>query len=125
MPTEEFWIGLTASPRLASPRLFLRYACIFFSVIISTGRQRISQVNQGRFVALSALQMLIWIVIPNLSGSTMTNIKNLLRFIIIFRHLLGLSTSPRFLVFSRLLSHEVHKITSSPFELVSLFEPLL
>lgn len=32
-------------------------------------------------------QVLIWIVIPNLGGSTMANTKNVLRFIIIFQYL--------------------------------------
>ncbi|XP_044473642.1 putative cyclic nucleotide-gated ion channel 15 [Mangifera indica] len=37
--------------------------------------------------ALPLPQVLIWIVIPNLRGSTMTNTKNVLRFIIIFQYL--------------------------------------
>ncbi|CAM8972990.1 unnamed protein product [Rhodiola kirilowii] len=37
--------------------------------------------------ALPLPQVLIWIVIPNLSGSTMTNTKNMLRFIIIFQYI--------------------------------------
>ncbi|CAM8961322.1 unnamed protein product [Rhodiola kirilowii] len=36
--------------------------------------------------ALPLPQVLIWIVIPNLSGSIMTNTKNMLRFIIIFQY---------------------------------------
>ncbi|XP_017984006.1 PREDICTED: putative cyclic nucleotide-gated ion channel 15 [Theobroma cacao] len=37
--------------------------------------------------ALPLPQVLIWIVIPNLKGSTTTNTKNVLRFIIIFQYL--------------------------------------
>ncbi|XP_057448968.1 protein CNGC15b-like [Lotus japonicus] len=37
--------------------------------------------------ALPLPQVLIWIVIPSLGGSTMTNTKNVLRFIIIFQYL--------------------------------------
>ncbi|TKY67205.1 putative cyclic nucleotide-gated ion channel 15 [Spatholobus suberectus] len=37
--------------------------------------------------ALPLPQVLIWIVIPNLGGSTMANTKNVLRFIIIFQYL--------------------------------------
>ncbi|XP_022730286.1 protein CNGC15c-like [Durio zibethinus] len=37
--------------------------------------------------ALPLPQVLIWIIIPNLKGSTMTNTKNVLRFIIIFQYL--------------------------------------
>ncbi|KAK3002814.1 hypothetical protein RJ639_019192 [Escallonia herrerae] len=37
--------------------------------------------------ALPLPQVLIWIVIPSLSGSTMANTKNVLRFIIIFQYL--------------------------------------
>lgn len=37
--------------------------------------------------ALPLPQVLIWIVIPNLSGSTMTNTKNVLRFILIFQYI--------------------------------------
>ncbi|XP_020532673.1 protein CNGC15b isoform X2 [Jatropha curcas] len=37
--------------------------------------------------ALPLPQVLIWFVIPNLGGSTMTNTKNVLRFIIIFQYL--------------------------------------
>ncbi|KAF3454981.1 hypothetical protein FNV43_RR05429 [Rhamnella rubrinervis] len=37
--------------------------------------------------ALPLPQVLIWMVIPNLSGSTMTNTKNFLRFIIIFQYI--------------------------------------
>ncbi|XP_048234253.1 protein CNGC15b isoform X2 [Ricinus communis] len=37
--------------------------------------------------ALPLPQVLIWFVIPNLAGSTMTNTKNVLRFIIIFQYL--------------------------------------
>lgn len=48
--------------------------------------------------------MLIWIVIPNLSGSTMTNTKNFLRFIIICQYI------PRlFLIFP--LSSQIVKAT--------------
>ncbi|KAJ4822282.1 Protein CNGC15c [Turnera subulata] len=54
--------------------------------------------------ALPLPQVLIWIVIPNLSGSTMTNTKNVLRFIIIFQYL------PRlFLIFP--LSSQIVKAT--------------
>lgn len=49
-------------------------------------------------------QVLIWIVIPNLGGSTMANTKNVLRFIIIFQYL------PRlFLIFP--LSSQIVKAT--------------
>lgn len=51
--------------------------------------------------ALSTLQVLIWIVIPNLSGSTMRNTKNVLRFIIIFQYL------PRLFLIFPLSSHIV------------------
>ncbi|XP_076957598.1 protein CNGC15b-like [Bidens hawaiensis] len=37
--------------------------------------------------ALPLPQLLIWLIIPNLSGSTMANTKNVLRFIIIFQYL--------------------------------------
>ncbi|KAJ0704533.1 putative cyclic nucleotide-binding domain, potassium channel, voltage-dependent, EAG/ELK/ERG [Helianthus annuus] len=37
--------------------------------------------------ALPLPQMLIWLIIPSLSGSTMANTKNVLRFIIIFQYL--------------------------------------
>ncbi|XP_057956232.1 protein CNGC15b [Malania oleifera] len=37
--------------------------------------------------ALPLPQVLIWATIPNLSGSTMTNTKNVLRFIVIFQYL--------------------------------------
>ncbi|GMI96988.1 cyclic nucleotide-gated channel 15 [Hibiscus trionum] len=37
--------------------------------------------------ALPLPQVLIWIIIPNLNGSTMMNTKNMLRFIIIFQYL--------------------------------------
>ncbi|XP_061346548.1 protein CNGC15b-like [Gastrolobium bilobum] len=54
--------------------------------------------------ALPLPQMLIWIVIPNLGGSTMANTKNVLRFIIIFQYL------PRlFLIFP--LSSQIVKAT--------------
>ncbi|KAL7153890.1 hypothetical protein ABFS83_04G198100 [Erythranthe nasuta] len=57
--------------------------------------------------AISALplpQVLIWVVIPSLSGSTMTNTKNVLRFIIIFQYI------PRlFLIFP--LSSQIVKST--------------
>ncbi|KAJ6408743.1 hypothetical protein OIU84_008442 [Salix udensis] len=54
--------------------------------------------------ALPLPQVLIWIVIPNLSGSTMKNTKNVLRFIIIFQYL------PRlFLIFP--LSSQIVKTT--------------
>ncbi|TYI80807.1 hypothetical protein E1A91_D05G111900v1 [Gossypium mustelinum] len=54
--------------------------------------------------ALPLPQVLIWIVIPNLRGSTMTNTKNVLRFIIIFQYL------PRlFLIFP--LSSQIVKAT--------------
>ncbi|KAI3799375.1 hypothetical protein L1987_34669 [Smallanthus sonchifolius] len=39
------------------------------------------------FAALPLPQMLIWLIIPSLSGSTMANTKNVLRFIIIFQYL--------------------------------------
>ncbi|GER33526.1 cyclic nucleotide-gated channel 15 [Striga asiatica] len=54
--------------------------------------------------ALPLPQMLIWGVIPNLKGSTMTNTKNVLRFIIIFQYI------PRlFLIFP--LSSQIVKAT--------------
>ncbi|KAM5584164.1 protein CNGC15b [Rosa sericea] len=54
--------------------------------------------------ALPLPQVLIWIVIPNLNGSTMTNTKNVLRFIIIFQYI------PRlFLIFP--LSSQIVKAT--------------
>ncbi|XP_043707470.1 protein CNGC15b-like [Telopea speciosissima] len=54
--------------------------------------------------ALPLPQVLIWVVIPNLNGSTMTNTKNMLRFIIIFQYL------PRlFLIFP--LSSQIVKST--------------
>lgn len=54
--------------------------------------------------ALPLPQVLIWIVIPNLRGSTMTNTKNVLRFILIFQYL------PRlFLIFP--LSTQIVKAT--------------
>ncbi|KAK6141992.1 hypothetical protein DH2020_016208 [Rehmannia glutinosa] len=54
--------------------------------------------------ALPLPQILIWVVIPNLSGSTMTNTKNVLRFIIIFQYI------PRlFLIFP--LSSQIVKAT--------------
>ncbi|XP_017434893.2 protein CNGC15c-like [Vigna angularis] len=54
--------------------------------------------------ALPLPQVLIWIVIPNLGGSTMANTKNVLRFIIIFQYL------PRlFLIFP--LSSQIVKAT--------------
>ncbi|KAK3408745.1 hypothetical protein EUGRSUZ_J00919, partial [Eucalyptus grandis] len=37
--------------------------------------------------ALPLPQVLIWVIIPNLKGSTITNTKNVLRFIIIFQYL--------------------------------------
>ncbi|KAE8655399.1 putative cyclic nucleotide-gated ion channel 15 [Hibiscus syriacus] len=49
-------------------------------------------------------QVLLWIIIPNLKGSTMTNTKNVLRFIIIFQYI------PRlFLIFP--LSSQIVKAT--------------
>ncbi|GFP84243.1 putative cyclic nucleotide-gated ion channel 15 [Phtheirospermum japonicum] len=54
--------------------------------------------------ALPLPQILIWAVIPNLKGSTMTNTKNVLRFIIIFQYI------PRlFLIFP--LSSQIVKAT--------------
>ncbi|CAA7017861.1 unnamed protein product [Microthlaspi erraticum] len=54
--------------------------------------------------ALPLPQVLIWIIIPNLRGSPMTNTKNVLRFIIIFQYL------PRmFLIFP--LSRQIIKAT--------------
>ncbi|XP_023512896.1 protein CNGC15b [Cucurbita pepo subsp. pepo] len=54
--------------------------------------------------AVPVPQVLIWIVIPNLSGSTMTNTKNFLRFFLIFQYL------PRlFLIFP--LSTQIVKAT--------------
>ncbi|KAL3653018.1 Protein CNGC15c [Castilleja foliolosa] len=54
--------------------------------------------------ALPLPQILIWVVIPNLRGSTMTNTKNVLRFIIIFQYI------PRlFLIFP--LSSQIVKAT--------------
>ncbi|KAJ4970620.1 hypothetical protein NE237_003719 [Protea cynaroides] len=54
--------------------------------------------------ALPLPQVLIWAVIPNLNGSTMTNTKNVFRFIIIFQYL------PRlFLIFP--LSSQIVKST--------------
>ncbi|KAK7257697.1 hypothetical protein RIF29_31859 [Crotalaria pallida] len=54
--------------------------------------------------ALPLPQVLIWIIIPSLGGSTMTNTKNVLRFIIIFQYL------PRlFLIFP--LSSQIVKAT--------------
>ncbi|XP_057751402.1 protein CNGC15b-like [Arachis stenosperma] len=54
--------------------------------------------------ALPLPQVLIWIVIPNLGGSTMANTKNVLRFIIIFQYI------PRlFLIFP--LSSQIVKAT--------------
>ncbi|KAK7404747.1 hypothetical protein VNO78_05703 [Psophocarpus tetragonolobus] len=54
--------------------------------------------------ALPLPQVLIWIVIPNLGGSTMANTKNVLRFIVIFQYL------PRlFLIFP--LSSQIIKAT--------------
>ncbi|GMI92121.1 cyclic nucleotide-gated channel 15 [Hibiscus trionum] len=54
--------------------------------------------------ALPLPQVLIWIIIPNLKGSTMRNTKNVLRFIIIFQYL------PRlFLIFP--LSSQIVKAT--------------
>ncbi|KAK3205976.1 hypothetical protein Dsin_020022 [Dipteronia sinensis] len=54
--------------------------------------------------ALPLPQVLIWVIIPNLKGSTMTNTKNVLRFIIIFQYL------PRlFLIFP--LSSQIVKAT--------------
>ncbi|GMI81863.1 cyclic nucleotide-gated channel 15 [Hibiscus trionum] len=54
--------------------------------------------------ALPLPQVLIWIIIPNLKGSTTTNTKNVLRFIIIFQYL------PRlFLIFP--LSSQIVKAT--------------
>ncbi|KAI9194388.1 hypothetical protein LWI28_005491 [Acer negundo] len=54
--------------------------------------------------ALPLPQILIWVIIPNLRGSTMTNTKNVLRFIIIFQYL------PRlFLIFP--LSSQIVKAT--------------
>lgn len=50
------------------------------------------------------LQVLIWLFIPNLNGSTLTNTKNVLRFLIIFQYL------PRlFLIFP--LSSQIIKAT--------------
>ncbi|KAL6508777.1 Protein CNGC15c [Orobanche hederae] len=54
--------------------------------------------------ALPLPQILIWVVIPNLRGSTMTNTKNVLRFIIIFQYI------PRlFLIYP--LSSQIAKAT--------------
>ncbi|KAI4304690.1 hypothetical protein MLD38_040165 [Melastoma candidum] len=39
------------------------------------------------FAALPLPQVLIWVIIPNLGGSVITNTKNVLRFIIIFQYL--------------------------------------
>ncbi|EXB38679.1 Putative cyclic nucleotide-gated ion channel 15 [Morus notabilis] len=56
------------------------------------------------FAALPLPQVLIWMIIPNLSGSTMTNTKNVLRFILIFQYV------PRlFLIFP--LSSQIVKAT--------------
>ncbi|KAL6510927.1 Protein CNGC15c [Orobanche gracilis] len=56
------------------------------------------------FAALPLPQILIWVVIPNLMGSTMTNTKNVLRFIIIFQYI------PRlFLIYP--LSSQIAKAT--------------
>lgn len=38
------------------------------------------------FYCLLLFQVLIWVVIPNLRGSTMSNMKNVLRFITIFQY---------------------------------------
>jgi len=55
-------------------------------------------------LGLLCFQVLIWIIIPNLRGSPMTNTKNVLRFIIIFQYV------PRmFLIFP--LSRQIIKAT--------------
>ncbi|KAM6578902.1 hypothetical protein CsatB_030739 [Cannabis sativa] len=77
-------------------------------LVIDTKKIARSYLRQNFWIDLLAAlplpQVLIWIVIPNLGGSTMTNTKNFLRFILIFQYL------PRlFLIFP--LSSQIVKAT--------------
>ncbi|KAJ7981013.1 cyclic nucleotide-gated channel 15 [Quillaja saponaria] len=77
-------------------------------LVIDSSKIAIRYLSKGFWfdfiAALPLPQMLILIVIPNLSGSTMANTKNVLRFIIIFQYL------PRlFLIFP--LSSQIVKAT--------------
>ncbi|KAK2380268.1 protein CNGC15c [Trifolium repens] len=77
-------------------------------LVIDSSKIATRYLHKGFFLDfLSALplpQVLIWIIIPNLGGSTIANTKNVLRFIIIFQYL------PRlFLIFP--LSSQIVKAT--------------
>ncbi|GLU11830.1 hypothetical protein SLE2022_285500 [Rubroshorea leprosula] len=60
-------------------------------LVIDSRKVASRYLNKGFWIDLIAAlplpQVLIWIVIPNLRGSTMANTKNVLRFIIIFQYL--------------------------------------
>ncbi|GLU02505.1 hypothetical protein SLE2022_197540 [Rubroshorea leprosula] len=60
-------------------------------LVIESGKIASRYLKKGFWIDLIAAlplpQVLIWIVIPNLRGSTMTNTKNVLRLIIIFQYL--------------------------------------
>ncbi|GLT33783.1 hypothetical protein SLA2020_083440 [Shorea laevis] len=60
-------------------------------LVIDSGKIASRYLKKGFWIDLIAAlplpQVLIWIVIPNLRGSTMTNTKNVLRLIIIFQYL--------------------------------------
>ncbi|KAL5832871.1 hypothetical protein ACOSQ3_016545 [Xanthoceras sorbifolium] len=77
-------------------------------LVIDSSKIALRYLQKGFWIDLIAAlplpQVLIWIIIPNLRGSTMTNTKNVLRFIIIFQYL------PRlFLIFP--LSSQIVKAT--------------
>ncbi|CAJ2654459.1 unnamed protein product [Trifolium pratense] len=77
-------------------------------LVIDSSKIATRYLHKGFFLdfiaALPLPQVLIWIVIPNLGGSTIANTKNVLRFIIIFQYL------PRlFLIFP--LSSQIVKAT--------------
>lgn len=60
-------------------------------LVIDTSKIALRYLGKGFWIDLIAAlplpQVLIWIIIPNLRGSTMTNTKNMLRFILICQYL--------------------------------------
>ncbi|KAA8544072.1 hypothetical protein F0562_021751 [Nyssa sinensis] len=77
-------------------------------LVIDSSKIALRYLRRGFWIdAIAALplpQILIWVIIPNLNGSTMMNTKNVLRFILIFQYL------PRlFLIFP--LSSQIVKAT--------------
>nr|GEV73461.1 protein CNGC15b-like [Tanacetum cinerariifolium] len=60
-------------------------------LVIDSSRVAKKYIRSGLWIdilaALPLPQVLIWLIIPSLSGSTMANTKNVLRFIIIFQYL--------------------------------------